>query len=758
MTTGTLIKAAVLREPRPAAPIEELVLAPPGPGEVEVRIAASGICHSDVSYFNGAWVGALPAVYGHEGAGVVVAVGDGRDRGDTGTAGAHHPRACMRNLLLLRPRAARAVRDELPRDATSPLTTLDGEPVLHGFHTAAFAERVVVHESQVVPIPDDLPFDCASLLSCGVLTGYGAVTKTSGVEAGASVVVIGAGGVGLNSIQAAALTGAAPVIAVELDPAKLEVTRRSAPRMRSTHMTMTCWPVSSRSRAAGGADYVFVTVGSVTAMESGMSLVRRGGDLVVVGMTPAGATASFDPTALAHDAVSIVGSKMGSSVPLVDVPALAGLYTEGRLKLDELISGRYPLEQINEAVASTASGSALRNVIVFDDRANGSPRSRRSSNEWVALVRVRTDEGAEGWGQVAPYYADITAQVAAPADRTARAGQVDPLDIDALVDRDPRARAQVPRLVPLPRARRRSTRRSGICAASSRGRASASCSAARHDRCRSTHRACGATSRPEDEAERLARLQRGGRLHARSSSASAASAATTRTSGQVAPKPSSPRSGRRSATTRDSSSMRTAVTRLRRRSRSAACSRATASAHFEEPCPYWELEWTAEVAAALDVDVTGGEQDCMLRQWRRMIELHAVDVVQPDICYLGGINRTLEVARMAAAAGLPCTPHSANLSLVTVFTLHLMGAIENAGPYVELSIEGRRLLPVAGRHLRPGAHGRRRKGRDPRRAGLGRRDQPRVACLGGAPGQRARLTYDPPHARICRRARTRIHP
>jgi L-alanine-DL-glutamate epimerase-like enolase superfamily enzyme len=110
--------------------------------------------------------------------------------------------------------------------------------------------------------------------------------------------------------------------------------------------------------------------------------------------------------------------------------------------------------------------------------------------------------------------------------------------------------------------------------------------------------------------------------------------------------------------------------------------------HFEEPCPYWELEWTKQVTDALRIDVTGGEQDCDLATWRRMIEMRAVDVVQPDVCYLGGICRTLMVARMAEAAGLPVTPHSANLSLVTVFTLHLVGALPNAGPYVEFSIEG----------------------------------------------------------------------
>jgi L-alanine-DL-glutamate epimerase-like enolase superfamily enzyme len=110
--------------------------------------------------------------------------------------------------------------------------------------------------------------------------------------------------------------------------------------------------------------------------------------------------------------------------------------------------------------------------------------------------------------------------------------------------------------------------------------------------------------------------------------------------------------------------------------------------HYEEPCPYWEIDWTAEVTRALDIDVSGGEQDCDLATWRRIIDTRSVNIVQPDICYMGGLTRTLRVAAMAAEAGLPCTLHSANLSLVTIFSLHLMGAIPNAGPYVEFSIEG----------------------------------------------------------------------
>ncbi len=366
MTTGRLIKAAVLREPGQPLTIEELVLAPPGPGEVEVRIAASGICHSDVFYFSGAWEGVRPAVYGHEGAGMVVAVG-------AGVAGVAPGQRALVTLVrscgtcFFCDHEQPALCDtSFPLDAPGPLSTKDGAAVLHGFRTAAFAERVVVHESQVVPIPNELPYDCASLLACGVLTGFGAVTKTAGVEAGANVVVVGAGGVGLNSIQASAIAGAASTVAVDLDASKLDValafgaTQAFSPNngdVRDAVLALT---------DGRGADYVFVTVGSVSAMESGMELLRRGGELVVVGMTPTGSIASYDPTTLAHDSRSILGSKMGSSVPAIDVPVFAALYTEGRLKLDELISGRYPLEQINEAVASTASGSALRNVIVFD--------------------------------------------------------------------------------------------------------------------------------------------------------------------------------------------------------------------------------------------------------------------------------------------------------------------------------------------------------------------------------------------------------
>jgi len=365
VAASRLIRAAVLREPGKPLSIEDLVLAPPGPGEVELRIGACGICHSDISYFNGSWEDTRPAVYGHEGAGTIVAVGEGV----TGLMPGQRAlvtlvRSCGTCFFCKRDQPA-LCETRFPLDDETPLRTLDGEPVLHGFRTAAFAERVVVHASQVVPIPDGLPFDCASLLACGVLTGFGAVTKTANIEAGATVVVIGAGGVGLNSIQAAVIAGAESTLAIDLDESKLE----TALRFGATHALSTSDDVREavlELTDGRGADYVFVTVGSVRAIENGMNLLRRGGQLVVVGMTPAGTTALYDPTTLAHDSQSIVGSKMGSAVPAVDIPAFAALYADGVLRLDELISGRYPLEEINEAIAFTASGGALRNVIVFD--------------------------------------------------------------------------------------------------------------------------------------------------------------------------------------------------------------------------------------------------------------------------------------------------------------------------------------------------------------------------------------------------------
>jgi Zn-dependent alcohol dehydrogenase len=251
-------------------------------------------------------------------------------------------------------------------DKVSPVTDASGVTIAHGLRTGAFAEEVVVHASQAVAVDKDLPFDVASLLACGVITGYGAVVHTSGLKAGEHAVVIGCGGVGLNAIQGAALSGAASVAAIDLEDSKLEAARRFG----ATH---TINPKTDDAREAvmaitdrRGADYVFVTVGAKPALDGAFDFIKKEGTVIVVGMPPSGIFAQYDPGVLAAWNQTVKGSKMGSSRIAEDIPALIRLYREGRLKLDELISGRYRLDQINEAMASVKRGEALRNVILFE--------------------------------------------------------------------------------------------------------------------------------------------------------------------------------------------------------------------------------------------------------------------------------------------------------------------------------------------------------------------------------------------------------
>jgi L-alanine-DL-glutamate epimerase-like enolase superfamily enzyme len=306
------------------------------------------------------------------------------------------------------------------------------------------------------------------------------------------------------------------------------------------------------------------------------------------------------------------------------------------------------------------------------------------SNRFVGLVRVRTDDGGEGWGQLSPYNADISAAVLHRQLAPHALGH-DADGIETLVARLPELEHKFPGSY-LSRAI------GGLDTAlwDLRGRRAG----------KSVCELLGGTPRPfpvyassmrrdiepAEEARRLARLREKDGF----------TAFKFRVGREVG-HDQDEWPGRTEAVVRavrealgedaqllvDANSCYTpqmAIEVGRLLEEFGVC-------HFEEPCPYWELEWTAAVADALELDVAGGEQDCLLSQWRRIIEMPAVDVVQPDVCYLGGLTRTLQVAELANAAGLTCTPHSANLSMVTVFTLHLMGAIPNAGPYVEFSIE-----------------------------------------------------------------------
>lgn len=359
------MRAAVCHEFGKPLVLEDVELEPPSAGEAMVRLAACAICHSDVSYLEGDWGGPLPAVYGHEAAGVVAEVGADVE---SVVPGDHVVvtlvRSCGRCYLCRQGEPA-LCSASFPLDERGPLRSLDGRQIRQGLRTGAFAECVTVDASQVVPIADDVPMESASLLACGVLTGVGAVVNAARVSAASSVAVVGTGGVGLNSVQGAVLAGAGPVIAIDLADAKLE----AALAFGATHAVNPGRESASevvRALTQGrGADYVIATAGAKSAIEQSLGLLRRGGTLVIVGMPAAGVMVEFDPGELANEGRRIVGTKLGSARPQIDVPALVDLYHQGRLKLDEQISGRYPLEQINDAIAVFTRGETLRNVIVF---------------------------------------------------------------------------------------------------------------------------------------------------------------------------------------------------------------------------------------------------------------------------------------------------------------------------------------------------------------------------------------------------------
>ncbi|MEI7619017.1 MAG: Zn-dependent alcohol dehydrogenase [Actinomycetota bacterium] len=359
------MKAAVCREFGAPLVIEELHLADPGPGEVKVRMVATAICHSDITYAEGGWGGQLPAVYGHEGAGIVAEVGPGVHSVKVGDAvvvtlirSCGHCHGCTMGMPV-------TCDASFPLDATSPLTDASGASIVHGLRTAAFAEQVVVEESQLVVVPADLGLDVASLLACGVITGFGAVTNTAGVQPGSHVVVFGCGGVGLNSVQGALLSGAQTIVAIDLADSKLQ----AALEFGATHtLNPRTDDVVARVREltdGRGADYVFVTVGAKAAFDASYALLAKAGAVVLVGMPANGVMSEIDPGTMAAYSQRILGSKMGGSRISIDIPNLVNLYKQGRLKLDELISGRYALADINEAMESVKRGDALRNVIVF---------------------------------------------------------------------------------------------------------------------------------------------------------------------------------------------------------------------------------------------------------------------------------------------------------------------------------------------------------------------------------------------------------
>ncbi len=358
------MKAAVCREFGSPLILEEVHLGEVGAEDVHVDVETCAVCFSDIHYADGEWGGYLPSVYGHEAAGTVTAVGASVD--DV-AVGDHVVVTLIRHCGDC-PQCDRGnhvfCETAFAADDTKRLTDSSGTPVDAAMLCGAFAEEVVVDHSQVVAIPEDLEWDVAALLACGVITGVGAVTNTSSADEHSTVVVVGAGGVGLNTIQGAAIVGAQVIVAIDLAEEKLDIARSFG----ATHVATPDTAREVIAEATGGkkgVSHCFVTVGSAPAIKSALRYIAPAGELVIVGMPALNQEIDIDPVIIAAAGHRIVGSKMGTSQIRRDIPQLIEWYREGKLKLDELVSGTYPLEDINTAIADAHKGETIRSVVTM---------------------------------------------------------------------------------------------------------------------------------------------------------------------------------------------------------------------------------------------------------------------------------------------------------------------------------------------------------------------------------------------------------
>ena len=358
----TKIRAAICREFGAPLSVEDVTLRALVGAEVEVTVDAVAICHSDITFADGSWGGDLPAVYGHEAAGRVTAVGPLALDIAVGTPViATLIRACGTCPCCA---AGKPVICQGDRTSDPTLTDANGTSLETPLRIGGFAERVIVDRSQIAPVPDAMPAASASLLACGVVTGVGAMVNAAALRAGEDVVVIGAGGVGLNAIQGARIAGARRIVAVDLTEEKLADARAFGATDGVLATVEAPWD-AVHGVLGKGADVVAVTVGIAPVYGTAPLYLASGGRLVMVGMPATGAKTEYEPGNFASAGQTMIGSKMGDVVLSRDIPWLVDLYGQGRLSLDEMVSKTWSLDQINEAIADTRAGSARRNVIVF---------------------------------------------------------------------------------------------------------------------------------------------------------------------------------------------------------------------------------------------------------------------------------------------------------------------------------------------------------------------------------------------------------
>ncbi len=376
------IRACVLREPGRPVTVETVLLAPPRAAEVLVRVAAAGVCHSDIHLADGQLgAGRWPMVLGHEGAGIVEAVGEGV----VGLEPGDHVVFCLvpscgvcpscrtGRRTLCEPVGRNSVAGTL-LDGSSRLRARDGTVLQHGLSVACFADYAVVAAAGAIPIPHDIPLWQAALLGCGVVTAFGAVTQAAGVRIGERVCVIGCGGVGLQVVAAARLAGAATIIAVDRRPDKLE----HALRRGATHAvdaSAVDAPAAIRALTGGGVDHAFEVVGAAAAIRTAWDSLRPGGTAIVVGLVPAGVEVSLPAIEFLSEK-SILGSYYGSADPAETFPGLVELVRSGRLDLGDVVSDLIELDGVQDAFDRLRRGEGGRSVVVVDPSLAGARGGR----------------------------------------------------------------------------------------------------------------------------------------------------------------------------------------------------------------------------------------------------------------------------------------------------------------------------------------------------------------------------------------------
>ena len=347
--------------------VEDVSIDQPGPGEVMVQVAATGVCHSDLVFMDGGYNHATPTILGHESAGVVLITGDDVT---AVTAGDHVittlSASCGRCVYCVEGQTHLcSQRDDTRRSAgSSPRLSKDGEMVHQFLGLSSFAEQILVNQSTLVKIPRNVPLDRAALLGCGVATGLGAVFNSAGVEPGQSVAIIGCGGVGLAAVQGARIAGAEPIIAIDLIDAKLELAASLG--ASDTINGSQSDPVSAVREITGGhgVHHAIEALGTTETARSAFDMLRRGGTATIVGLIPA-QTIEVPTDELFYER-SIQGSVMGSNRPSRDIPRYVQMYLDGRLNLDDMVTRRIALDGLNTAFEDMRSGTAVRSLVVFD--------------------------------------------------------------------------------------------------------------------------------------------------------------------------------------------------------------------------------------------------------------------------------------------------------------------------------------------------------------------------------------------------------